>query len=246
MVAMQFLERDGFSEKSITIVNNGQEVLSALAKQHYDLVLMDVQMPVMDGIDATRRIRADEQREGRQGTPIIAMTAHSMSGDRERFLAAGMSDYISKPVEASLLHAVLMRWLPANTFSSRDEASESIDKQTDEFDWSRLAAISGGDTEIEQRLLQEFLNTAPRMLLRCRFAVEMEDGPVLEHWAHTLKGSCGTLGATAVATLCQQLEILGREERTKGAVDILSLTEEAFARTEQQVHCRLATCVMGA
>ena len=108
-VAVSILEKRGHV---VQPVNNGKEALAALACEHFDLVLMDVQMPEMDGLEATAAIREMEQQSGRH-IPIIAMTAHAMKGDRERCLDAGMDDYLAKPVDAKALMEVLQRWSPA-------------------------------------------------------------------------------------------------------------------------------------
>ena len=114
MVALRLLQRSGVSADNITVVDNGRDALVALEAGDYDLVLMDVQMPEMDGFEATRAIRDRESAVGAQGRrlPIIAMTAHAMAGDRERCLSAGMDDYITKPLRAPELVALLVRWQP--------------------------------------------------------------------------------------------------------------------------------------
>ena len=108
--ASKLLEDRGYR---VTLAVNGQLALDALAHAHFAVVLMDMQMPVMDGLEATRRIRAREAAEARARTPIIAMTANAMQGDRERCLAAGMDDYISKPINADELFRQLERWAQA-------------------------------------------------------------------------------------------------------------------------------------
>lgn len=108
-VALKMLERLGYVAD---VAANGEEVLAALRGIPYDLILMDCQMPVVDGFEATRRIRRGEAGSVRASTPVIAMTAHAMEGDRQRCLEAGMNDYLSKPVGPSTLSEVLGRWLP--------------------------------------------------------------------------------------------------------------------------------------
>jgi two-component system sensor histidine kinase/response regulator len=248
MVMVQFLGLYGIAESDVTVVENGQEALAELDLRPYDLVFMDVQMPVMDGVEATRRLREREQQAGTTPIPIIALTARTMAGDREQLLEAGMSDYLAKPVDASLLPALLARWLPDAAPAAvpvEERAAAPTDEGVD-FDWSKLAALCRGNCEFEQKLLREFLKSAPKMLQRCRIAVEMDDSEMLNHWAHTLKGSCRTLGATALGNLCQQMEMAGKENRAAEAETELVRAEQAWERAQQQVQERLSELPLAA
>ena len=120
MVATKMLGRLGHD---VTVVSNGQEALDALGRSDYDAVLMDVQMPVMDGIMATRELRDRERRNGRH-TPVIAMTAHALAGDRERLLDVGMDDYVSKPVNPAELVRALEQWGNPNTRENPERESD--------------------------------------------------------------------------------------------------------------------------
>jgi CheY-like chemotaxis protein len=122
LVTVRVLERCGFRAH---VVNDGQEALDALSMQAYDAVLMDCQMPELDGYEATRELRRREG-DGRR-TPVIAMTAHAMTGDRERCLAAGMDDYIAKPVRSQALVAVLQRWIAKDQEGGERAAEETAD-----------------------------------------------------------------------------------------------------------------------
>ena len=121
-VALKQVERLGYRAE---VVNNGKEAVEALRHTHYDAILMDCQMPEMDGFQATARIRESERDTGRR-VPIVAMTAHALKGDRERCLEAGMDDYISKPVDRSELHEKLVHWL-ARAASSKDASSSAAE-----------------------------------------------------------------------------------------------------------------------
>jgi HPt (histidine-containing phosphotransfer) domain-containing protein len=205
---------------------------------------MDIQMPELDGIETTRVIRSREMTEmggdPKRHLPIIAMTAHALSGDRERCLSEGMDDYITKPIQAVELIAMLIRWLPpvqSVIEESRVNGETLMIKgETDDYtlDRSYLDSLCGGDLGFERELQTEFCRTAPDMIRRCRLMLEMKDGPGLEYMAHTLKSSCRTVGASALATYCQWLEDTGRNGHiTSGDL------EKAF---QSEASCMLA-CV---
>ncbi len=201
-VAVHMLEKLGYPAD---VVADGLEAVEALARIPYPLVLMDCQMPQLDGYAATRAIR---EREGlTRHTPIIAMTAGAMAGDRELCLAAGMDDYITKPVRIEELEAVIARWLvragPAAPLLDVGANGASIDL-------SALARIGdpaqGGDSVFLGELIAIFLRETPLLLETMRSAVAQEDASVLARAAHTLKGSASHFGAVQVQGLCERLE----------------------------------------
>ena len=179
MVARRMLERIGCH---VDVVSNGREALDALASIPYALVLMDVQMPEMDGFEATAQIR---QREGLSGlhTPIVAMTANAMKGDRERALAAGMDDYVSKPIRLGDLEVVVQRWVPL------EPAAESVVAE-----------------DIEDWLTEPFLSEEAAIRAELHEAFAAGDAPRVAFDAHKLKGSAAAVGASALAELCGQIE----------------------------------------
>ncbi len=225
-VALRMLARLGYRADAVA---NGQEALDALARIPYDLVLMDVQMPEMDGFGATAEIRRREAGTARH-LPIIAMTAHAMAGDRERCLAAGMDDYLAKPVKQEALLAILSRWsqealerpVPARP-RKRRESSWPVMR------WDHLREMCGGDAALEAEILHEFLNGAPALLAGIRTAIMSEDAQALDHKAHTLKGSCRTLGAEALAAACLELEKAGKAEKFEKAQALWERAEQAYA-----------------
>jgi signal transduction histidine kinase/HPt (histidine-containing phosphotransfer) domain-containing protein len=204
-VAISHMEKLGLHAD---MVANGLEAIEALAHSAYDVVLMDCQMPEMDGYAATRLIRL---REGtQQHTPIIAMTANAMRGDRERCLAAGMDDYISKPIDATELFTVLKRWLP-----QIDGKPEKIEEQqpssaTPEAVIQVTERLSLFDQEfgvaMVVRLIDRFLPDTAQRLVDLREAVQAADVQAVARAAHGLKGSYGNIGSQEAAGLCRQLE----------------------------------------
>jgi HPt (histidine-containing phosphotransfer) domain-containing protein len=174
---------------------------------------MDVQMPEMGGYEATKEIRRREGSE--RHTPIIAMTANAMQGDREKALKAGMDDYISKPVKPEELQTVLERWI-SKAGEDRPivfEASETFvgkDSEEDLLDRSVLAGLrelqEEGEPDILEEIVELFLTDVPPQLVALREAVEASDAHSVERIAHTLKGSCGNLGAVRMAAICSELQ----------------------------------------
>jgi CheY-like chemotaxis protein/HPt (histidine-containing phosphotransfer) domain-containing protein len=219
-VAVRMLMRWGCHVDAVT---NGREALELLAALPYDLVLMDVQMPEMDGLEATAEIRRREAGTDRC-IPVIAMTAHAMQGDRERFLAAGMDDYVAKPVKPEDLLRTLSRWggrvcteVPA---SPRGVESLRLD---------RLQESCGNDPALEREVLGDFLTLAPELLSRLTTSVATGNDRELASAAHALKGSSRTIGADALAAVCEELETLGREGALDAARDALERARRQFA-----------------
>ncbi|HYS04914.1 MAG TPA: response regulator [Candidatus Dormibacteraeota bacterium] len=245
MVAVQMLRRLGCRSE---VAANGLEVIEALKKIPFDAILMDCQMPEMDGYEATRAIRAAEAASGRH-VPIIAMTANAMRGDREKCLQAGMDDYLPKPVKVVDLDQALKRWIKkgetagkARRTVSRVVAgpkprtakasgvaspSETSPLDSEIFGQLREADRAGGDGFLAG-LIQKYLQEAPTRILALRDAVARADSAVVVKAAHALKGSAGALGALTMAAACGDLETLGRGESLAGAEALLVRVEKEF------------------
>jgi two-component system sensor histidine kinase/response regulator len=188
----------------VAVANNGREAVDALAREKFDLVLMDVQMPEMGGLEATTAIRAREWETGGH-TRIIAMTAHAMTGDRERCLAAGMDGYLSKPINQALLFEVV------------EEGSAGAAAQPVTFNQTELMDRLGGDTELLQDVIKLFLDDCPAQVAAIKAAVDQRDGALLRSTAHALKGAAANLSASALFEAAQTLERLGAEGRLEPA-----------------------------
>jgi CheY-like chemotaxis protein len=203
-LAVRLLEKAGHT---VTVANNGREAVEALQREAFDLVLMDVQMPEMGGFEATAALRAREQSTG-QHIPIIAMTAHAMKGDRERCLAAGMDDYVSKPVRARDLFDAIARSVASGVRSAEREVPSAPPSTIDEAD---LLDRVGGDRALLQDMVRMFLETYPESLTELRAAVAGGDAARLHRLAHTFKGMVGHFGARAAVEAALRLEVMGRE-----------------------------------
>jgi len=228
LVVLEQLASLGFEAAA---VSNGLEALAALEEKPYDLVLMDCQMPELDGYETTLRMR---RREGeRWQVPVIALTAHAMQGDREKCLVAGMNDYISKPFRVETLRQILQRWLvpgvetsaPAAPPGSSPAARASVDPETLE----RMRALGRAAGRDLLRQMVETFCCRPH-IEELREAMAAGDHRSLELRAHSLKGSAGTLGALRLAELCGELELSARggvPQLFAGRIDAL---EEEYLR----------------
>ncbi|MDP9474716.1 MAG: response regulator [Actinomycetota bacterium] len=229
-VAVRMLEKLGYQAD---VAANGVEALEALSRKEYSAVLMDAQMPRMDGYEATAKIRDREGASRR--TPVIAMTANAMNGERERALRAGMDDYLSKPVKANDLDAILERWAPAP-----GEANVSGDVRNDAppdtplLDRSALDGLrelSGpGEPDILAELVGLFLEDAPPRLQTLREALAEGDARRVKEISHALKGSSSNMGAARMAEICAQLEDVGATGDLNKTSDLLDRLEKEFAK----------------
>ncbi len=216
-LAIRLLEKRGHS---VVLARNGKEAITALDAQPFDAVLMDVQMPEMDGFEATATIRLRENATGKH-TLIVAMTAHAMKGDRERCLAAGMDGYVSKPLQPHELFAVVER--RASGENPAGAATAVAEHTAAPLDRHVALGRVGGDVALLKELLELFSEECQQWRADIRRAIHERDATVLQRTAHTLKGAVGNFGATAVFEAALRLEMMGRDGNLAGV-------EEAFAR----------------
>ena len=202
-LAVTLLQKDGHR---VSVANNGEEALNALALERFDLVLMDVQMPVLDGLEATARIRQDEQA-GARHTPIIAMTANAMQGDRERCLEAGMDGYISKPLNPREMFLTI-----ADVVNGRLQESDLLKEQaqTGGSAYDYAAALATVDPVVMEIIAGVFYEGCTGYLAQIRAAVEAGDAKALQLSAHTFKGLLGTFSAVPAQREAATLELLGQ------------------------------------
>ncbi|MFM2357228.1 MAG: hypothetical protein RLZZ528_2964, partial [Pseudomonadota bacterium] len=212
------------------VAGNGLEVLQALELQPYDLILMDIEMPEMDGVEATRRIIATYSADTRP--KIIAVTANAMEGDRERFIAAGMSDYVSKPIRVEALVQAIRACLGSAADRTEDAMPEP-DSPLDPKALDRLLDVIGGDREALRDLVQSFLDDGPGLVARLEQAVAANDADALRRAAHTLKGSAADFGATTLASLCREIEALGRAGEVATAASRVEAAAREYRIAEQ-------------
>jgi two-component system, sensor histidine kinase and response regulator len=218
-VALRTLEKQGHT---VVVVGDGQAALTALAQAPFDLVLMDIQMPVLDGLAATAAIRAQERTQGTH-VPIIAMTAHAMRGDRERCLAAGMDGYVTKPLKATDLAAAIAQLWPA-------VSSPETQGVTPPIDISAALQNVEGDQDLLVDLFEAFRQDYPKQLEELQDAIGAGDAERIAQVAHSLKGAVGYFGAQTVNALAYRLETMGHQADLEGALAILQQLERELER----------------
>jgi len=224
----------------VVIASNGREALEAFESQQFDVILMDLQMPDIDGFEATRIIRA---KETSRRTPIIAQTAHAFSEDRQRCLDAGMDEHISKPIRTAELLEVLTRYC---TSAGRDAAPENsvCDRIQDHggscpdrtvFDLEALRNRLGDDEEAVREIVDLFLVETPDLVSRLRSAAVAEEWGVVARLAHTLKGASANFGAVALAALAGEMEQAAKDPNNAGLQTLLSKMDLEFKELKQHV-----------
>lgn len=252
-VAVGLLESRGHQ---VHPVADGSEALQALARQSFDCVLMDLQMPVLGGLEATTAIRRREEGTD-QHIPIVAMTAHALAGDRERCLAAGMDDYVAKPIRAKELFAAIERFRPASETPSTDQpihrgssdgdvvalsptAKGSLPtslapSESGGFSLDLALAAVNGDRKLLNEIASLFLSEAPTWIADLRRALASQDSAQVRRIAHTLKNSLGYFGLRSAHELALQLEAAGRSNELAGAAAICEALVELIQRVEPEL-----------
>jgi CheY-like chemotaxis protein len=232
-LAVRLLEKEGHD---ITVVGNGREAASAVQTKRFDVVFMDVQMPEMDGLEATTLIRQGEASHGGYAPdggriPIIAMTAHAMKGDRENCLEAGMNGYVAKPLQVEELWRALDALIPVDNQADAPQAALPLPQLTEEVS-DKTAALkrTGGDTELLRELVQMFLQECPGLLTEIHAAIAAHDTPKLRRVSHTLKGAVGTFAAQPAYEAAERLERMGQRGDLNGSDEAYVALEGAIER----------------
>ncbi|MDF2740127.1 MAG: hybrid signal transduction histidine kinase [Actinomycetia bacterium] len=229
-VAIAILARLGYRAD---VAGDGQQAVDLVVRGHYGLVLMDCQLPVMNGYQATAEIR---RREGiAHRTPIIAMTAGVLE-DRQRCLSAGMDDHIAKPVLLTEVQMVLSRWLAAEVTTPKAAGpTAAAELPWEVLDQNRLTELGGlhaigNGAALVGELIECFVVGIPVDLADLRAAVHHRDAVGVARIAHRLRGAAGTIGSSGMASLCEQLEVRARTGALPVAGDLLALLEQEFDR----------------
>ncbi len=227
-LAVRLLQRQGHT---VSVANNGREALAALQETAFDVVLMDVQMPEMDGLETASLIRARERHTGTH-IPIIAMTACAMRGDREQCLAAGMDGYLTKPIRSSHLLQMLSEVQPH--VSPPTSISSNCDREP-LMDWLRAMEVVQGDQALLKEIVDAFIEECPRLLDQIHDAIQTSNCSLLQRAAHTIKGSMRYFGGQYIFDLAFELESLGRQGSLEGAPDRLQKLETALDRLRPEM-----------
>ena len=221
ILALRMLERRGYQ---VDVVEDGRRALAALASDSYAAVLMDCQMPDVSGYEATSELR---RREGEGAhTPVIAMTAHALRGDREKCLACGMDDYLPKPLNPDHLDQALYRWAPKTTGPLDPAALDRL-------------LVECGSAGTLPRLVDVFATRTPELLAGLRSAIDAGDAQSVRDGAHKLKGGCMSLAATRMGALCECLEARSESGSLAGVPDLVDELETAFEDAHAALRARL-------
>jgi two-component system, sensor histidine kinase and response regulator len=244
----------------VDVAANGREYLAAVDRSSYDLVLMDCQMPEMDGFEATAEIRQREAHEdNRRRLAVVALTAHALQGDREHCLGAGMDDYLSKPFTQDQLVMILERWLTrkvgtdpnhrtvaspvASTIGTKFTPEDTDDSSLPVMDRQTLTAIRAlqrpGKPDVLNKAINIYLDTAPKLLRALRIALEARDAIGIHTAAHSLKSSSASLGALELAHWCKELETMGRMQALNEAGPILRKLENGYTTVQSMLQAEV-------
>lgn len=240
-VTLCMLENSGYR---IDVVENGRQALQALSATHYDLVLMDCQMPEMDGFEATRQWRVLEQSRGSDRIPIVAVTANALYGDREACLASGMDDFLSKPFTQQALATMLRRWTPTALAAaapvSESESGVESKPVAAVLDPAALAAIRALQTPCKPDFLAQiigvYLNNAQQLVGAIETAYIAGQREILLRSAHTLKSSSANIGALDFAARCREIETATRAGQPEQADERIQTLRSEFNRVEAALH----------
>jgi PAS domain S-box-containing protein len=228
-LAVQFLERRGHT---VVVAENGQEALRRLEAEDFDVVLMDVQMPVMDGFAATAAIRDPKSSVRRHDIPIVAMTAHAMKGDEDRCLAAGMNAYVSKPFTAATLTGALAKFFGTESYMGVQEPATGTPDAI-LFDRAVLLDHADGDAALARKMATRFLEDVVVRLTSLEESVEAFDVETCHRHVHTLKGAAATFGACRAQAVCQCLETAVREGDIQTAKTLIAEVKREIGALEQ-------------
>ena len=234
----------------VDAVANGAEAIAALRRQHYDLVLMDMQMPELDGLAATRQIRSAGSGVPNPSVPIIAMTAHAMAADRDACFAAGMDDYLTKPVSGAAIAAMLEKWLARKPGGNRPPleppsaagSSPSAGNRLPDLDAVALSARVMGDEQLGRELVAGFLGDIPKRLIKLRQHLTETALLSIEHEAHAIKGAAATVSGRAMNAAALELETAARAGDLPTCAARIPKLEASFHRLREALIARYGPC----
>ncbi|MEI8310318.1 MAG: response regulator [Verrucomicrobiota bacterium] len=209
IIAVKMLEKLGHAAEAVA---NGEEAVESLRRMPYDLVFMDCQMPVMDGLEATRILRSPASGASNPGIPIIALTAHAMKEDRDRCLAAGMNDYVTKPASVRSLAAAIERCLSGRSLPGGTDphAGHETDGHPHDFDREGFLERTLGDHGLACEVAAAFLADTPALLQGLSAAISAGDTGAAGKFAHTLKGSAGSIGGVVLGSIAAEMQAAGK------------------------------------
>ncbi|MFO7444778.1 MAG: ATP-binding protein [Ignavibacteriaceae bacterium] len=232
-VALKILTESGYLADSAM---NGYEAVKAVSNNNYDLILMDVQMPEMDGFMATQEIR--KMNNEISNIPIIAITAHALAGDREKCIEAGMNDYISKPIIAEHMIKVIDKWMKI-TNDPNTNIEEEKNEVEDYFDFTHLDKMSAGDKNFQKELAATFIEDVNQRFDKLASLIFKRDVQKVINEAHTIKGAAFSIGAVCIGNVAKEIEVAAKDNNLHLAADKLKDLKDALIQTERLLKVKL-------
>jgi CheY-like chemotaxis protein len=227
-LAVALLRKHGHD---VVVADDGRQAVSVVKEQQLDLILMDVQMPEMDGYEATAAIREYERKQGRH-TPIIALTAHAMTGDRERCLQAGMDEYVTKPIRSEQLFDTIELVLTHYELVGLADDGENVSPITT-IDWQYALGAFGNDRHRLSTFVEAVVETLPELLESVEQTIRRGDGPGLQTSARTLRETIRYLGVDDLARAAFALERMGRDDRVQEARGLFGVFQRRIERIQE-------------
>ena len=237
VVAQGILNNFGFE---IDIVQNGQEAIDKLKntpKNRYALVLMDCQMPVLDGYDATQAIRESKAGDIHKDIPIIAMTANAMRGDKERCFASGMDDYISKPIDLNLLQTVLKKWINLDNISYEEESvvitTEEESEKISDLLWDKDTILKrmGNDNSLVKKVIEAFIFDVEVLVAKLKNSIDTKDTQMCKNISHSIKGSASNIAADKLSNIAKEFELFAKNEQIELLSDNYDKIQDVIQET---------------
>ena len=233
-LTVTLLERQGHH---VSLAENGVQAIELFKQQEFDMILMDVQMPIMDGLQATRQIR--EMTGNRERIPIVAMTAHATEADKQNCLASGIDEYLAKPFKSADLFSLIQNMTNARTTRINND-STSTSQSKSAINWEQAFETVGGDRELLNDLFHVFLNECDGMVGAIADSLEEQDHKELRRSAHSLKGALHHLGATRAGEKALELELMGQSDSSKNGEEKLSQLKHLVSEVRQEVETFLS------
>ncbi|MBF0497974.1 MAG: response regulator [Deltaproteobacteria bacterium] len=231
-VAKGILEKMGYR---VDIVADGREAMKALETIPYSLVLMDIQMPEIDGFEATKMIRNNVIKVSSQNVPIIAMTARAMKGDKGKCIEAGMNDYVTKPVQPGELARVINRWVFSRSAPEKAELVCLDDKPMTRLNWVKLLKRLNGDEELSLEILDTYIQDGAEQIVALEKAVAQFDVGQIQQLGHRFKGSAANAEAMIMLELAIELEQSGKDGNITMAKEVLEKIQTEYGLLKQLV-----------
>jgi CheY-like chemotaxis protein/HPt (histidine-containing phosphotransfer) domain-containing protein len=227
-VALRILSDCGYN---VTPVSNGNEVLNILHEKSFDIILMDVQMPEMDGFTATSRIR--KSGTSAANIPIIALTAHALIGDKDKCIEAGMNDYVSKPIVPEKFVKVIDKWLNIEIKPENVTDVTAQEKKEEVFDFNVLDKMSLGDKDFQVELLGHYRKDLDERFSRLMEFIQSQNLPKITAEAHTIKGASFSVGANKVGNIAYSIELTGRQKDLENVSQWTDKLSAAISETKK-------------